>query len=200
MAAWAAARWQERPAGSQEEAVAALLREAGAEILSLKDLWGQEAWNKGGPRPTSERPWEAAVAGQRVYIYVDASEGEGSGGGIVVDVGAQRWVQHYPFPRGVDNTTGELIMQAIGHEVVREARRGGRRRGGRTGIRRASGRSTGSQGPGESETPPQKGTGGIHPAIGRAVLVGPQPPPTPRTRRRRDAPMGRQWGGGRGGG
>ena len=44
------------------------------------------------------------------------------GGGIVVDVGAQRWVQHYPFPRGVDNATGELIMQAIGHEVAREAR------------------------------------------------------------------------------
>ena len=42
-----------------------------------------------------------------------------------MDVGAQRWVQHYPFPPGVDNTTGELIMQAIGHEVARGARAAG---------------------------------------------------------------------------
>ena len=28
-------------------------------------------------------------------------------------------------PAGVDNTTGELIMQAIGHEVAREARAAG---------------------------------------------------------------------------
>ena len=81
MAAWAAARWRQRPAGSQEEAVAALLHEARAEILSLGDFWGRETWVENGPRSTSERPWEAEVAGQRVYIYIDASEGEGSGGG-----------------------------------------------------------------------------------------------------------------------
>ena len=58
------------------------------------------------------------VSSGALYIYVDCGGGEdnlGCGGGMVVRIGEDTWEVEYALPRHLDNTTGELIMQQVGH-------------------------------------------------------------------------------------
>ena len=123
-AAWAVLRWTTSPPGSHERSVRAALNEVGLTITSLEEAFGPWAWSRSGEQAPADRPWEGGVSSKALYIYVDCGGGEdnlGCGGGMVVRIEDRTWEVEYALPRHMDNTTGELIMQQVGHSTADRA-------------------------------------------------------------------------------
>ena len=90
----------------------------------MADAFGPWAWSQFGEQAPADRPWARVVTSSAVYIYMDCGGGDdnlGCSGGMVVRIGAETWEVEYAVPRHVNSTTGELIMQQVGHGAADRA-------------------------------------------------------------------------------
>ena len=96
----------------------------GVTITSLAEAFEPWAWSQSGEQAPADHPWESKVCSRALHIYADCGGGKdnlGCGGGMGVRIGEETWEVEYALAPNLYNTTGELIMQQVGHSTANRA-------------------------------------------------------------------------------